>query len=85
MTNRVVQNLAKNYESIQKGVGDIIGGKVLVTEVSKARNKGREETIAVVENMLKKEKQPEEIAEPCNYALSDVKVVPECMLQEQTV
>ena len=35
-----------------------MGGKVLVTEVSKARNKGREEEdIAVVENMLRKGKQ----------------------------
>ncbi len=53
-----------------------MGGKVLVTEVSKARNKGREEeAIAVVENMLRKGKQPEEIAELCNYALADVKIV----------
>ena len=82
MTNRVVQNLAKNYESIRKGVGDIMGGKVLVTEVSKARSKGREEeAIAVVENMLRKGKQPEEIAELCNYALTDVKIVQERMLQ----
>ena len=82
MTNRVVQNLAKNYKNIRKGVGDIMGGKVLVTEVSKARNKGREEeAIAVVENMLRKGKQPEEIAELCNYALVDVKIVQERMLQ----
>ena len=59
-----------------------MGGKVLVTEVSKARNKGREEEdIAVVENMLSKGKQPEEIAELCNYALVDVKIVQERMLQ----
>lgn len=82
MTNRVVQNLAKNYESIRNGVGDIMGGKILVTEVSKARSKGREEeAIAVVENMLRKGKQPEEIAELCNYALADVKIVQERMLQ----
>ena len=69
-----VQNLAKIIKT--SGVRDIMGGKVLVTEVSKARNKGREEeAIAVVENMLRKGKQPEEIAELCNYALADVKIV----------
>lgn len=42
MTNRVVQNLARNYENIKEGIGDIMGGKVLVTEASKMRHKGRD-------------------------------------------
>ena len=84
MTNRVVQNLAKDYESIKKGVGDIMGGNVLITEASKIKHKAREEeAVAVVENMLRKGKQPEEIAELCNYALTDVKIVQERMLQKQ--
>lgn len=86
MTNRVVQNLAKNYKRIRKGVGDIMGGKVLVTEVSKARNKGREEmAVEIVENMLESGMAPEEIAKLCKLALSDIIIVQERMLQRQTV
>ena len=86
MTNRVVQNLAKNYESIRKGVGDIMGGKVLVTEVSKARSKGREEmAVEIVENMLESGMAPEEIAKLCKLALSDIIIVQERMLQKQMV
>ena len=82
MTNRVVQNLAKNYDNIKKGIGDIMGGKVLVTEASRIRDKAREEeAVSIVENMLRKGKMPEEIADLCNYALSDVIVVQERMLQ----
>lgn len=67
MTNRVVQNLAKKYGNIRKGIGDIMGGKVLVTEVSRARNKGREEeAVNIVKTMLRKGKTPEEIAELCD-------------------
>ena len=81
MTNRVIQNLAKNYESIRKGLGDIMGGKVIETEISKIRRKAREEeAIAIVENMLRKGKTPEEIAELCNYALSDIEIVQSRML-----
>ena len=42
MTNRVVQNLARNYENIKERIGDIMGGKVLVTEASRMRHKGRD-------------------------------------------
>ncbi len=42
MTNRVVQNLARNYENIKERIGDIMGGKVIVTEASRMRRKGRD-------------------------------------------
>ncbi len=86
MTNRVVQNLAKKYENIRKGVGGIMGGRVLVTEASKIKRRARaEEATAVVENMLRKGKTPEEIADLCNYALDDIKIVQERMMQGQMV
>ena len=82
MTNRVVQNLARNYSNIRERIGGIMGGKVLVTEVSRARKKGREEeAVNIVKNMLQKGKTPEEIADLCNYALDDIMVVKEHMLQ----
>lgn len=82
MINRVVQNLAKNYKNIREGVGNIMGGKVLVTEISKACDKAREkEAISIVENMLRKGKTPEEIAYLCDYALSDILIVQERMMQ----
>ncbi len=82
MTNRVIQNLARNYNNIKERIGDIMGGKVLVTEVSRARNKGREEeAVNIVKTMLRKGKTPEEIAELCDYALSDILIVQERMIQ----
>ncbi len=84
MTNRVIQNLARNYNNIKERIGDIMGGKVLVTEVSRARNKGREEeAVNIVKTMLRKGKTPEEIAELCDYALGDILIVQERMIQEQ--
>lgn len=59
-----------------------MGGKVLVTEISRAYDKAREaEAISIVENMLRKGKTPEEIAYLCNYALSDILIVQERMMQ----
>ena len=70
----------------RKGFGDIMGGKVIETEISRIRRKAREEeAIAIVENMLRKGKTPEEIADLCNYALGDVQTVQSRMLLKQTV
>lgn len=83
MTNRVVQNLARNYKNIRERIGNIMGGKVIVTEVSRARKKGREdEAVNIVKNMLQKGKTPEEIADLCNYALDDILIVKERMLKK---
>ena len=40
MTNRVAQNLARKYESIKKGIGDIMGGQVLDYEAKRIRDEG---------------------------------------------
>lgn len=83
MTNRVAQNLARNYENIKERIGGIMGGKVIVTEVSKARRKGREEmAVEMVENMLEAGMAPEEISKVCKLALSDIVIVQERMLQK---
>ena len=86
MTNKVVQNLARNYENIKERIGDIMGGKVLVTEASKMRRKGREEmAIELVENMLEFGMTPEMIAESCKLSLDDIKIVQKGMLQKRIV
>ncbi len=43
LTNRVAQNLARNQEGVKKGIGDIMGGKVLDLEVLRIRDEGRKE------------------------------------------
>lgn len=46
---------------------NIMNGRVIITEVSKARRKGREdEAVKIVKNMLRKGKIPEEIADLCD-------------------
>ncbi len=86
MTNRVVWNLARNYENIRERISDIMGGKVLVTEASKIRSKAREEmAVEMVENMLSSGMTPEMIAQSCKLALDDIKMVQKGMLQKQMV
>jgi predicted transposase YdaD len=43
MTERVIVNLAKQYEKILEGVGQIMTGTVLDFEAKRIRDKGREE------------------------------------------
>ena len=43
MSERVLKQIAKNYENIQEGVGSIMGGKVLDYEAKRIKNEGREE------------------------------------------
>ena len=43
MTNKTAWHLAKNYETVRKGVKDIMGGKVLEYEAKTILNRGREE------------------------------------------
>ena len=43
MTNKTAWHLAKNYETVRKGVKDIMGGKILEYEAKTILNRGREE------------------------------------------
>ena len=43
MTNKTAWHLAKNYETVRKGVKDIMGGKVLEYEAKTILNRGRAE------------------------------------------
>ena len=43
MTNKTAWHLAKNYETVRKGVKDIMGGKILEYEAKTILNRGRAE------------------------------------------
>jgi hypothetical protein len=40
MSERVLENIARSYENIRKGVGTIMGGKILDYEAKRIRNEG---------------------------------------------
>ena len=63
MTENVVNSLVRNYEAIQKGVTDVMGGKILEYEAKDILNRGKregraigieEKTKIVISNMLKR-------------------------------
>ena len=59
MTENVVNSLARNYESIQKGVSDVMYGKILDYEAKDILNRGKaagmqDKTRIVISNMLKR-------------------------------
>ncbi len=43
LSNKVAQNLAFKYDNVRKGIGDIMGGKVLELEALQIRDAGRRE------------------------------------------
>lgn len=43
LTKQVANGLAKNYEHVKEGIGDIMGGNVLDLEAIRIRNEGRNE------------------------------------------
>ncbi len=43
LSNRVAQNLAREYQNVRKEVNDIMGGQVLDLEVLRIRDEGRAE------------------------------------------
>ena len=45
MSERVLENIAKSYENIRKGVGTVMGGKILDYEAKRIRNEGINEGI----------------------------------------
>ena len=53
MSERVLMNLAKSFENIRKGVGSVMGGKILDYEAKRIRNEGRHEGIAGAVTLLR--------------------------------
>ena len=53
MSERVLENIARSYENIRKGVGTIMGGKILDYEAKRIRNEGRSEGISGAVDMLR--------------------------------
>ena len=43
LSNKVAQNLASKYENVKRGIGDIMGGRVLELDALKIRDEGRAE------------------------------------------
>ena len=43
LSNKVVQNIAERYENVRKGMGEVMGGKVLSLDVIKSFDEGRQE------------------------------------------
>ncbi len=43
LSNKVAQNLARNYDKVREGIGDVMGGNVLELEESRRRNGSRDE------------------------------------------
>jgi hypothetical protein len=53
MSERVLESIARSYENIRKGVGTIMGGKILDYEAKRIRNEGRSEGISGAVDMLR--------------------------------
>ena len=49
MSKKVLENIAKKYENVQKGVNEIMGGRVLEHEGKTIFNEGRNEGIVIGE------------------------------------
>ena len=43
LSGNVIEELAKNYENVQKGVGEVMGGPMIETEAKKILMRGRDE------------------------------------------
>ena len=59
MSKKVLENIAKKYENVQKGVNDIMGGRVLEHEGKTIFNEGRNEGIVIGEKRGKAEGRSE--------------------------
>lgn len=77
MTQNVVNSLAKDYDIIQKGVVESMGGKILEYEEKDILNRGRQEgRQEAAQNLIKKGILTlEEIAECCGLTLAEVKIL----------
>ena len=55
MSKKVLENIARKYKNVRKGVSEIMGGRVLEHEGKKIFNEGRKEGMAVGEVRGRKE------------------------------
>lgn len=75
LSSDVIKEIAKKYENVQKGVGDIMGGALIETEARRILNKGISEAKRETAlRMLKRGKMAiEEIAEDTGLSVAEVK------------
>ena len=90
MSSRVAAKAASKYENVKKGIGDLMGGRVLETRVGRARREGMQEGIQqgeekkqseMISRMLMRGKTAEQIADFTGISLTDIKAVEQSMLQ----
>ena len=80
-TQRVFDKLTVNYKNVTKGVDDLMGGYILHTRTDDILDRGKaQRDREKIEEMLRKGKTPEAIADFCDYPLSLVKEVENNML-----
>ncbi len=53
MSNKVAQNLTKRYENVQKGIGDIMGGKIIDMEETRILNEGIDQTAKLMGSLAR--------------------------------
>ena len=73
LSGNVIEELAKNYEKVQKGVGEVMGGPMIETEAKKILMRGRDEGIELkdIENILRVMKKQKLTIEGAIDALTD--------------
>ncbi len=75
LSNDVIQEIARKYENIQKGMGDIMGGALIETSTRKLKKETQKE---VVVRLLKRGKLTvEEIAEDTGLSVTEVEQIAE--------
>jgi len=80
-TQRVFDKLTVNYKNVTKGVDDLMGGYILHTRTDDILDRGKaQRDREKIEEMLRKGKTPEAIADFCDYPLTLVKEVEKNML-----
>ena len=80
-TQRVFDKLTVNYKNVTKGVDDLMGGYILHTRTDDILDRGKaQRDREKIEEMLRKGKTPEAIADFCDYPLTLVKKVENNML-----
>ena len=90
MSNRVANKLARKYGNVRKGIGDLMGGKVLETEAVRIKREGkmegrregeREGKKEIIEIMLRKGQSPEQVADLTELPIDFVRSVEQSILQ----
>ena len=73
LSGNVIEELAKNYEKVQKGVGEVMGGPMIETEAKRILMRGRDEGIELkdIENILRVMKKQKLTIEGAIDALTD--------------